>query len=151
MQRSKNQMADRMNKDAAQKRIETLRAELHRHNYLYYVRSMSEISDIEFDALMKELEVLENEFPEFDDPNSPTQRVGSDSTAEFTQEAHRYPMLSLSNTYSEEELREFDQRIQKTINEPIEYVCELKFDGASISLSYTNGILKRALTRGDGN
>jgi DNA ligase (NAD+) len=112
---------------------------------------MSEISDIEFDALMKELEVLENEFPEFDDPNSPTQRVGSDSTAEFTQEAHRYPMLSLSNTYSEEELREFDQRIQRAINEPIEYVCELKFDGASISLSYTNGILKRALTRGDGN
>jgi DNA ligase (NAD+) len=99
---------------------------------------------------MKQLEALEKENPEFDDPNSPTHRVGSDITSEFKQVTHKYSMLSLSNTYNEGELRDFDNRVRKDINQEPEYVCELKFDGVSISLIYENGMLKHAVTRGDG-
>ena len=130
--------------------ITLLRKELHRHNYNYYVLNNPEISDYEFDQKLKELESLEAENPDFYDSNSPTQRVGSDLTKNFKQVKHRYPMLSLSNTYSEGELRDFDNRIRKLIDEEIEYVCELKFDGLSISLTYENGVLVRAVTRGDG-
>nr|MBD3623124.1 NAD-dependent DNA ligase LigA [Sunxiuqinia sp.] len=112
--------------------------------------SLPEISDFDFDMKLKELEKLEQDHPEFQDPNSPTQRVGSDINQEFSQVKHRYPMLSLSNSYSTEELQEFDARIRRTIGEEFDYVCELKFDGASISLLYENGRLVRAVTRGDG-
>ena len=108
------------------------------------------ISDFEFDLLLNELNALEKKFPEFITSDSPTKRVGSDLTTEFVQYNHTYPMLSLGNTYSEEELREFDARTRKTISQPIEYVCESKFDGASISITYRDGNLFRAITRGDG-
>lgn len=130
-------------------RIEYLRRELERHNYNYYVENRPEISDFEFDALMRELQDLEAEHPELDDPNSPTHRVGSDLTTEFRTVKHRFPMLSLGNTYSLEELGEFIDRIEKEEGE-VEYVCELKFDGTAISLCYRNGELERAVTRGDG-
>lgn len=130
--------------------IKQLREELERHNYNYYVLSNPTISDREFDEKMHLLESLENENPESYDPTSPTQRVGSDITKEFLQVPHRYPMLSLANTYSENEVREWYERIRKTINEPFEIVCELKFDGTSISLYYEKGVLVRAVTRGDG-
>jgi len=133
-----------------EQRITELRDELDRHNHLYYVKAAPAISDFEFDQKLKELEALEQQFPQFDDPNSPTKRVGSDITAEFQQVAHKYPMLSLGNTYSEGELRDFDNRIRKETHLEPEYVCELKFDGVSISLTYENGILKHAVTRGDG-
>lgn len=139
-----------MNKENIQKRITELRSLLHEHNYKYYVLSQPEISDLEFDMLMKELENLETENPEFFDPNSPTQRVGSDLNKEFEQVRHQYPMLSLSNSYSEEELRDFDQKIRKLTDQKYEYVCELKYDGTSISLRYKNGVLDKAITRGDG-
>ncbi|KOH45647.1 NAD-dependent DNA ligase LigA [Sunxiuqinia dokdonensis] len=132
------------------KKINQLRSELEAHNYKYYVLSSPEISDFDFDMKLKELEKLEDEHPEFQDPNSPTQRVGSDINQEFSQVKHRYPMLSLSNSYSTGELQEFDARIRRTIGEAFDYVCELKFDGASISLLYENGQLVRAVTRGDG-
>jgi len=131
-------------------RIENLRKELHEHNYRYYVLSEPVISDFEFDMKMKELEQLEKMHPEFPDPSSPTQRVGSDLNTEFEQVKHRYPMLSLSNAYSEEELGDFDQRIRKELEADFGYVCELKFDGTSISLRYENGMLVQAITRGDG-
>jgi DNA ligase (NAD+) len=133
-----------------EQRINQLRTELERHNYLYYVKAAPEISDYEFDQKLKDLEALEKEFPQFDDPFSPTKRVGSDITPEFQQVAHQFPMLSLSNTYGEGELRDFDNRIKKETNLEPEYVCELKFDGVSISLTYENGVLKHAVTRGDG-
>ncbi|MBN1767834.1 MAG: NAD-dependent DNA ligase LigA [Prolixibacteraceae bacterium] len=139
-----------MDTASAQKRIEALRYELDRHNYLYYVKAQPELSDFEFDQLLKELEALEKEFPQFDDPMSPTRRVGSDITSEFIQVKHRYPVLSLSNTYSEGELRDFDSRIRRETNTTPAYVCELKFDGVSISLNYEKGVLKHAVTRGDG-
>lgn len=139
-----------MTKDNIQKRIEELRKQLDEHNYNYYVLSLPTISDFEFDMLLKELEALEKENPEFFDSNSPTQRVGSDLNKEFEQVRHTYPMLSLSNSYSEEELRDFDQKIRKLTDQTFEYVCELKYDGTSISLQYKNGILNRAITRGDG-
>ena len=139
-----------MNKDKIKQHIEVLRKELEEHNYKYYVLSQPVISDYDFDHKLKELENLEGEYPEFSDPNSPTQRVGSDINQEFIQVKHLYPMLSLSNSYSEQELIDFDQRIKKMIIEPYEYVCELKFDGTSISITYENGQLKRAVTRGDG-
>jgi len=131
-------------------RITELRAILEEYNYKYYVLSQPVVSDIEFDMLMKELEKLEAENPGFFDPNSPTQRVGSDLNKEFEQVRHQYPMLSLSNSYSEEELREFDQKIRKLTDQSFEYVCELKYDGTSISLRYKNGMLNKAITRGDG-
>lgn len=127
-----------------------LRKQLHQYNYEYYVLSQPTISDIEFDFLLKNLQALEELHPEYYDSNSPTQRVGSDSTTSFVQVSHQYPMLSLSNTYSEGEVRDFYERVSKSIDEPFELVCELKFDGASISLIYENGVLKQAITRGDG-
>ncbi len=133
-----------------QEYIEQLRRDLHHHNYLYYVMNAPMLSDYDFDMKLKELETLEHENPGFFDPNSPTQRVGSDLTKNFQQIKHRYPMLSLSNTYSEGELRDFDRRIKKNIHDEVQYVCELKFDGLSISLTYENGQLLRAVTRGDG-
>ena len=130
-------------------RIEELRRQLEYHNRRYYVDNAPEIPDYEFDALMRELQELERRHPEYADPNSPTQRVGSDLTAEFETVRHRYPMLSLGNTYSLEELHEFLERIEREAGET-EYVCELKFDGTAISLTYENGELLRAVTRGDG-
>jgi DNA ligase (NAD+) len=132
------------------KRIDELRSELEDHNHRYYVLSQPVIRDLEFDLLLKELEKLEVENPEFFDPNSPTQRVGSDLNKEFEQVKHQYSMLSLSNSYSEEELRDFDQKIRKLTDQTFEYVCELKYDGTSISLRYKNGMLQKAITRGDG-
>lgn len=134
----------------AKERIEKLRQELDRHNYFYYVKAEPEIGDYEFDQLMKELESLEEAYPQFEDPLSPSKRVGSDITTEFQQVTHKYPMLSLANTYDEGEVRDFDNRIRKETNIEPEYVCELKFDGVSISLTYESGILKHAVTRGDG-
>ncbi len=139
-----------MDRDTTKQKITQLRQELEEHNYNYYVLARPVISDFNFDMKMKELEKLEAEFPEFADPNSPTQRVGSDINKEFEQAVHRYSMLSLSNAYSEGELKDFDTRIRKIIETDFEYVCELKFDGSSISLSYENGQLVRAVTRGDG-
>lgn len=130
--------------------IESLRNQLHEHNYRYYVLSQPEISDYEFDQLMKQLIELESNNPELHDPNSPTIRVGSDISNQFTQVKHRYPMLSLQNTYSEEEVADFINRVKKTLNNKFEIVCELKYDGTSISLVYENGKLLRAVTRGDG-
>ena len=140
-----------MDKVAAKQHIEELRGKLDHYNYLYYVKAQPEITDFDFDQKLKELEALEKEHPEFDDPNSPTHRVGSDITSEFQQVVHKYPMLSLGNTYNEGELRDFDNRIRKETNLQPEYVCELKFDGVSISLTYENGLLKHAVTRGDGD
>ena len=131
-------------------RILYLRRELHRHNHNYYVLNSPEISDKEFDDMMHELQDLELFHPELDDPNSPTRRVGSDISKEFAQIAHRYPMLSLGNTYSEADVREFYERVRKLLNEDFEVCCELKFDGTSISLVYEDGKLVRAVTRGDG-
>ncbi len=139
-----------MEKAEIKQSILALREELEQHNYRYYVLSQPSISDYEFDMKIKELEKLEAENPEFFDANSPTQRVGSDLNKEFQQVEHRYPMLSLSNAYSEGELRDFDQRIRKLTDQQFEYVCELKFDGTSISLIYKNGELQQAITRGDG-
>ncbi len=139
-----------MNSDLAQKRIAELSAELKQHNYNYYILSQPSISDFEFDILLKELEQLEKDFPAFAKSDSPTQQVGGDITKNFQQVKHKYPMLSLGNTYSKEELQEFDTRIQNAIGHAVEYVCELKFDGLAISISYENGKLVRAVTRGDG-
>lgn len=139
-----------MEKEDIHKKILALREELEQYNYQYYVLSQPSISDFEFDMKLKELEKLETENAEFFDSNSPTQRVGSDLNKEFQQVEHRYPMLSLSNAYSEGELRDFDQRIRKLTDQPFEYVCELKFDGTSISLVYRNSELVQAITRGDG-
>lgn len=130
--------------------IESLRKELHQHNYNYYVLNAPTIPDYEFDMKLKELQVLETEHPEFFDPLSPTQRVGSDINTAFRQVEHQYPMLSLENTYSEGEVRDFYNRIKKLLHEDVELVCELKYDGASISLIYEDGKLLRAVTRGDG-
>lgn len=131
-------------------RVRYLRDTLDQHNYNYYVLSAPTIPDKEFDLLMKELEELEGQYPELADPHSPTKRVGSDLSKEFEPVAHKYPMLSLSNTYSEEEVREFYERTERALNEPFDIVCELKYDGTSISLTYENGKLLRAVTRGDG-
>ncbi|MDR1809945.1 MAG: NAD-dependent DNA ligase LigA [Prevotella sp.] len=130
--------------------IETLRKALDEHNYNYYVLSEPTISDAEFDRLMRELTELEAQYPEYADPNSPTQRVGSDLTKSFKQVEHRYPMLSLSNTYSDGEVAEFYNRVKKDLNADFEIVCELKYDGTSISLVYKDGKLIQAITRGDG-
>ncbi|CDB09859.1 dNA ligase [Bacteroides sp. CAG:633] len=127
-----------------------MRAELHRHNYNYYVLNAPEISDKQFDDMMRELQDLEKEHPEYQDENSPTMRVGSDINKNFTQVAHKYPMLSLGNTYSESEVAEFYERVKKALNEDFEICCELKYDGTSISLTYEDGKLIRAVTRGDG-
>ena len=130
-------------------RIDQLRALLNEQNYRYYVLNDPLISDFEYDKLMRELQDLEQANPQYADPNSPTQRVGSDRANQFASVTHRFPMQSLSNTYSREEVTDFDTRIQKEVGE-VEYVCELKFDGTSISLLYEHGRLVRAATRGDG-
>ena len=115
------------------------------------MQSQPEITDPEYDSLMQELILLEKQNPEFYDPNSPSQRVGNDTDNDFAQVRHDYPMLSLDNTYSQDEIEDFEERIRKIIpGEPIEYVCELKYDGVSISLHYENGRFIRAVTRGDG-
>ena len=139
-----------MTKTEAQQQINQLVNELNDHNYRYYVLAEPVISDFEFDMLLEKLAALEKEFPELLQPDSPTQRVGGTITSEFVSARHTYPMLSLSNTYSESELREFDDRVRKLVDGKYEYICELKFDGLSISLTYENGLLTRALTRGDG-
>ena len=131
-------------------RIDQLRTDLHRHNYNYYVLNTPEISDKEFDDMMRELQDLEKEHPEYQDENSPTMRVRSDLNKNFTQVTHKYPMLSLGNTYSENEVTDFYDRVKKALNEDFEICCELKYDGTSISLTYENGKLVRAVTRGDG-
>jgi DNA ligase (NAD+) len=140
-----------MTREQAKKQIETLTKQVNYHNDLYYQQHRTEISDFEFDQLLAELDSLEKKFPELRLPDSPSQRVGGTITKEFESVAHRYPMLSLGNTYSEEELRDFDGRVAKGLEgEPYEYFCELKFDGVSISLIYEAGLLTQAITRGDG-
>lgn len=131
-------------------RIDQLREELHTHNYNYYILNAPVISDREFDMLMRELQDLEAKHPEHYDPNSPSVRVGSDLNKNFTQAEHKYPMLSLGNTYSQSEVAEFYERVSKSLNEDFEICCEMKFDGTSISLTYEDGKLVRAVTRGDG-
>ena len=131
-------------------RILELRELLHNHNHNYYVLNSPTISDVDFDMLMRELQDLEAANPDMYDPNSPSLRVGSDITKEFKQVTHKYPMLSLGNTYSKEEVMDFYDRVKRAINEDFEICCELKFDGTSISLTYINGKLERAVTRGDG-
>lgn len=131
-------------------RILELRAQLHEHNHNYYVLNSPVIGDMEFDMLMRELQDLEAANPDMYDPTSPTQRVGSDITKEFTQVQHKYPMLSLGNTYSKDEVADFFDRVSRALNEEFEICCELKFDGTSISLTYIDGKLVRAVTRGDG-
>lgn len=139
-----------MTKDQAKASIEALSKELMHHNHQYYVLDQPEISDYDFDMKLKELQKLEEQFPEFKVATSPTQRVGGEITKNFETVKHKYPMLSLANTYSKEELEDFLRRIDKSINEPVEFVCELKYDGAAIGITYKNGVLARAVTRGDG-
>lgn len=133
-----------------EERIITLTAELNRHNYNYYMLDAPVISDYEFDQLLRELQDLEKQYPQFAQPDSPTQRVGGTITKKFETVQHVYPMLSLGNTYSEEELADFETRIKNIVNEDIEYACELKYDGLAISIWYENGVMTRAVTRGDG-
>ena len=136
--------------DQIKHQIDTLREELNKHNYDYYVLSAPTISDFEFDKKLKELTDLETQYPEYFDPNSPSQRVGSDINKSFKQVPHKYPMLSLGNTYTEAEITDFYNRVKKGLNDDFEIVCELKYDGTSISLTYINGQLTQAITRGDG-
>ena len=140
-----------MSTDTIQDRINQLSAELHEHNHRYYVLNQPTISDYDFDQLLKELESLEQAHPELADPNSPTKRVGGDITDKFEKYTHRYPMLSLSNSYSEEEIRDWAARVAKGVEDEVEYVMELKYDGVAISLTYENGKLVRGVTRGDGS
>ena len=139
-----------MTKAEARERIAALSEELEQHNYNYYILAKPTISDYEFDMMLEELARLEHEFPEFLLPSSPTQRVGGGITKEFKSVPHRYPMLSLSNSYSKEDIEEFINRIKKSVEGEVEFCCELKFDGLSISLQYEDGVLTRAVTRGDG-
>lgn len=131
-------------------RIQALRKELEQHNYNYYVLSAPTISDFEFDEKMRELQELEQAYPAYDDPDSPTHRVGSDLSKEFAKVVHKYPMLSLGNTYSQAEVSDFYDQVSRALNEPFELVAELKYDGTSISLIYEQGRLVKAVTRGDG-
>ncbi|MCK5468771.1 MAG: NAD-dependent DNA ligase LigA, partial [Cyclobacteriaceae bacterium] len=140
-----------MTREEAKKTIDELIEKIDHYNALYYQESVSEISDYEFDQLLKSLEDLETKFPEFKYDYSPTQRVGGTITKSFDTVTHKNAMLSLSNTYSEEELFDFDKRVEKGLEgQSYEYLCELKFDGVAISLWYENGVLQRAVTRGDG-
>lgn len=136
-------------KEAAE-RINQLTVDLNHHNYLYYVKAQPVISDYEFDVMLQQLIALEKQFPKLLTPESPSQRVGGSISKEFETVTHNYPMMSLGNTYSEEELRDFDERIRKIVGDNFEYVCELKFDGVAIGLTYQKGKLLRAVTRGDG-
>ncbi len=135
-----------------EKKIEELREKIRQYDYEYFIKAEPSISDQEYDMLVKELEKLENENPELITPDSPTQRVGKDLTKEFKPVTHKVPMLSLANTYNEEELFDFDRRVREGLpkDEKVEYVVEMKIDGASVSLNYVDGILKTAATRGDG-
>ncbi|HSW53772.1 MAG TPA: NAD-dependent DNA ligase LigA [Ignavibacteriaceae bacterium] len=135
-----------------EKKIEALRVQIREHDYKYYVLAQPAISDPEYDKLVKELEALEKQYPELITPDSPTQRVGNDLTKDFKPVEHKIPMLSLSNTYSEDELYDFDRRVKDGLadDEKVEYLVELKIDGASVSINYVNGVLKTAATRGDG-
>jgi DNA ligase (NAD+) len=140
-----------MNTEQAKSRIEQLTMELNRHNHLYYIQNNPEISDFDFDQLLNELEQLEKDFPLFADANSPTKRVGGDITDKFEKVKHKYPMLSLSNTYNREEIVEWEERLHKGLGDnELEYCLELKYDGVAISLTYENGRLVRGVTRGDG-
>jgi DNA ligase (NAD+) len=140
-----------MTLEQAKESIAQLTEQINHHNYLYYQQHRTEISDYEFDQLLQQLITLENQYPQLRLPDSPTQRVGGTITKEFETVYHQYPMLSLGNTYSEEELKDFDSRVAKGLDgDPYEYFCELKFDGVSISLVYENGVLVRGVTRGDG-
>ncbi len=141
-----------MTKEDARQEIAKLSKDLNYHNKLYYQEHRTEISDFEFDTLLKRLQELEASFPDLLEDDSPSQRVGGTITKEFETVEHKYPMLSLGNTYSEQELRDFDQRVAKALEgAPYEYFCEMKFDGVALSLSYVNGLLTRAVTRGDGS
>ncbi len=141
-----------MSAEEAKERISALSEELQHHNYLYYIKDAPEISDFEFDQKLEQLQKLEAEYPQFANPNSPTKRVGGDITKDFPTLKHKYPMLSLSNTYSREELEEYLVRTQKLLpDDELEFVCELKYDGAAISITYRDGQLHQALTRGDGS
>jgi len=139
-----------MSQSSIKDTMDALVAALNQHSYNYYVLAMPTIADYEFDKKLEELSLLEKAHPEFADPDSPTLKVGGDITKNFITVKHRWPMLSLGNTYNEQDLRDFDERIKKSIGDNFEYVCELKFDGLSISLSYENNQLARAVTRGDG-
>jgi DNA ligase (NAD+) len=139
-----------MKQTDAEERVKKLRKEIKEHNERYYIHNQPVISDFEYDLLINELETLEKKFPELAGDDSPTRTVGSDLTNDFRQFMHPYPMLSLGNTYSEQEIMDFDTRVRKGVSGIVEYVCELKFDGASVSLAYAKGVLQRALTRGDG-
>ncbi|MBT8196220.1 MAG: NAD-dependent DNA ligase LigA [Bacteroidia bacterium] len=139
-----------MTKAEAKKRIDKLSKELQAHNYKYYVLDQPVISDFDFDKLLEELIALEKQFPEFLSPASPSQRIGGEVTKNFPTVKHKYPMMSLGNTYSKEELADFDERVQKLIERKYEYVCELKFDGVAIGIRYKDGFLAQAITRGDG-
>ena len=132
--------------------IERLREELNRHNYLYYVEAQPEITDLEFDKLLKQLEKLEAEHPEYDSPDSPSHKVGGQAISAFETVEHLEPMLSIDNVYDENEVREFDTRVRKLLgsSEPVEYIVEYKIDGVAIALIYEKGSLAQALTRGDG-
>ncbi|MBP1661913.1 MAG: ligase [Thermoplasmatales archaeon] len=138
-----------MNKNDAKKQIQKLRDEINYHNYQYYVENNPVISDYEYDMLLKQLEALETQYPDLITPDSPTQRVGGEPAKGFTTVEHKIPMLSLDNAYSYEELQEFDERVKKVVTD-VEYICEPKIDGVSISLIYENGVFKRGATRGDG-
>ena len=139
-----------MNKEGAKIKIDQLVSELQKHDHSYYVLSTPTISDYDFDIMLKELEQLEKDFPDLIRSDSPTLRVGGEPTKNFATVTHKYPMLSLSNTYSESEIQDFDARVRKVTGDKVKYVCELKFDGLSIGLIYKNGVLKQAVTRGDG-
>jgi DNA ligase (NAD+) len=139
-----------MTESQAKDRIRKLSEEINFHNDLYYLFDSPSISDYDFDLLLKELIDLETIYPQFAFADSPSQRVGGTITKQFKDVKHKSPMLSLSNTYSEGDLREFDHRIREAVHEHVEYVCELKYDGVAISLIYEDGILQQAITRGDG-
>jgi len=139
-----------MTPEQARDKIDQLRKGLQQHNYNYYIKSEPTISDFEYDLMINELQALEKKHPQFDNENSPTRRIGSDLNREFESFLHRYPMLSLGNTYSREELSDFDQRVIKGIGAQVNYFCELKYDGVAVALTYKDGALDRALTRGDG-
>ncbi|OYT11678.1 MAG: DNA ligase (NAD(+)) LigA, partial [Bacteroidetes bacterium 4572_112] len=140
-----------MDINQAKQRIDSLTDELKQHNHNYYNLSKSLISDFEFDSLLLELQGLEKMYPDLAHVDSPTQRVGGDIQKSFTTVKHRYRMLSLGNTYSKEDLEDFDQRVRKEIEGDIEYICELKYDGLAIGIRYQNGVMTQAVTRGDGS
>src|SRR5438034_1228950 len=146
-------MSDQPTPESANERAEQLRTELNHHNYLYHVLDQPQISDAAYDALFNELKKLEEDYPELVTPESPTQRVGADAFTTFASVTHRVPMLSLSNAFGEEELKEWDQRLKRYIgmaaDTPIEYATELKIDGLSISITYEKGRLVRGATRGN--